>query len=127
MIKWLYCSVTLNCFAYVSFISLAFFLKPTIKYLLQGGTAAADYIGFCIAPKSLLFSICVLICYLIELVFYLLFKKFSFSFPYKKIQNKMLHYIVFYIGLVWGNAFLICFIIVLLLSPIFSLFGVYLG
>ena len=113
MNKWIYSSVTLNFFSLVSLVILFIYLKPIIRILSIGGSAAGDCIGLGYFPLSIAFTIVLCICYIVEIILYILIKKYSFLFPYNKIKFKFLYYILFYTGLFFGCGIVIFMLVYL--------------
>ena len=127
MRKWIFNSWSLNIFALISFISFFVYINPFIQTIVASGSGVGGFMGFVFAPISLFFSTIVLITYAIEIIVFFIFKKFSLSFPYTKIQCKILYYPIFFIGMIWGNLFIIYAFLILLLSPVFSILNINIG
>ena len=107
MNKWIYSSISLNFSVFLSLLSIAFFLKPSIEIIFQGGSIAADFIGFEYLPMSFIFCLSLGCLYILEAILYLCLKKYAFSFPYARIKYKFLYYLLFYIGILWGGGFIL--------------------
>lgn len=107
MNKWIYSSISLNFCAFLSLLSMAFFLKPSLEIISQGSSTAADFIGFQYLPISFIFSSTLGCLYILEVILYLCLKKYAFSFPYTKIKYKFFYFLLFYIGILWGGGLIL--------------------
>ncbi len=101
MNKWIYSSISLNLFAFLSFLSIIWTWEPFWSVMLDEGTGRGGIIGFVFLPISFICACTLIGLYLIEILVFFLCKKYAFSFPYKQIRYKIMYYFCFYIGIFW--------------------------
>ncbi|MCM1009808.1 MAG: hypothetical protein NC390_02875 [Fusobacterium sp.] len=97
-------SYTLNIMSLVAWICFGFYGKLLIDMFVAPSGGDGDFIAFFYIPASLTFLGLCTIGLIIEYIFYTTNNRvFAFDFPYKKIPLKIIYYLLFYFGLLYGS------------------------
>ncbi len=126
MNKWIYSSISLNLYSVFCIVYFSFYTKTIFKFLFSWDISALcvlfiDYFIKCFNASTIL-----IVCYILELILYKIFKKYAFSFSIDKMQKTKIYYFIFYFGIFIGTCFLIALVSVipvLLFGPIYNHFS----